>query len=390
MRNNTFMIQNAAIYLDYNATTPCDPLVVEKMRPYFSEIYGNPSNSLHRQGRKAAKAVDEARDQVAELISADPKEIYFTSGATESNNLAIFGIARLSQKNDRRCIVTCQVEHKAVLLPCKKLEHEGFEIVFLPVDSGGRVHLKDAISAIDDKTLLVSIQAANNEIGTLQPIAEISDIAHKHGAWIHTDAAQAVGKIPVDVDDLGVDLLSMSAHKLYGPKGIGALYIRGGTRNIPIEPLILGGGQESGLRSGTTNVPAIVGFGEACRIVSKKQPEEGIRIAGLRAQLELALMENISSLRINGDRVQRLPNTSSLTFPGVDADALLLNLPDVMMGTGSACTSGAIEPSHVLQAIGLNRDDASSTIRASLGRYTTDIDIQRACLLIGEALKTLS
>ena len=378
------------IYLDYNATTPCDPLVVEKMRPYFSEIYGNPSNTLHRQGRIAAKAVDEARDQVAGLISADPKEIYFTSGATESNNLAIFGIARLLQKNARRRIVTCQVEHKAVLLPCKKLENEGYEIVFLPVDSGGRVQMDDAVTAIDDKTLLVSLQAANNEIGTLQPIVEISAIAHEHGAWFHTDAAQAVGKILVNVDDLGVDLLSMSAHKLYGPKGIGALYIRGGTRHIPIEPLILGGGQESGLRSGTTNVPAIVGFGEASRIVSKTLSGESIQITSLRDRLEQALTENISSLRINGNRVQRLPNTSSLTFPGVDADALLLNLPDVMMGTGSACTSGAIEPSHVLQAIGLSRDDASSTIRASLGRFTTESDIQKACILIAEAFYKLA
>jgi cysteine desulfurase len=377
------------IYLDYNATTPCDPRVVEIMLPYFSQIYGNPANGLHRQGRMGAKAVDEARQRVADLIGAQPGDIYFTSGATESNNQAIFGVARLVRQNHRRRIVTCQVEHKAVLLPYKKLEQQGFEVVYLSVDSGGRILVEDAAVAIDENTLLVSIQTANNEIGTLQPVAEIAKIAHEHGAWMHTDAAQAVGKIPVDVEELNVDLLSMSAHKLYGPKGIGALYIHGGAQNIPLEPLLFGGGQESGLRSGTTNVPAIVGFGEACRIASEALWAENERIAGLRDQLEQVLVKNIASVRINGDCNHRLPNTSSLTFPGVDADALLLNLPDVMMGTGSACTSGAIEPSHVLQAIGLNRDDASSTIRASLGRFTNESEIQKAGSLIVEAVSKL-
>lgn len=374
------------IYLDYNATTPCDPRVVEKMLPYFSQFFGNPANSLHRQGRMGAKAVDEARQQVAKLIRSQPGEIYFTSGATESNNQAIFGVARFVRQNNRRKIVTCQIEHKAVLLPCKKLEQQGFEIIYLPVDSGGRVHVEDAAAAIDENTLLVSIQTANNEIGTLQPIAEIAKFAHEYGAWIHTDAAQAIGKILVDVDELNVDLLSMSAHKLYGPKGIGALYIRGGARNIPLEPLFFGGGQESGMRSGTTNVPSIVGFGEACWIANEALGVESKQIAGLRDQLEQVLTGNLPSLQINGDRSYRLPNTSSLTFPGVDADALLLNLPKVMMGTGSACTSGAIEPSHVLQAIGLSRDDASSTVRASLGKFTSESEIQKAGSLIVEAV----
>ena len=377
------------IYLDYNATTPCDPRVVEKMLPFFSQVYGNPSNSLHRQGRMAAKAVDEARQQVADLIGAQPGEIYFTSGATESNNLAIFGIVRLITKVDCRRIVTCKVEHKAVLLPCKKLERSGFEIIFLPVDTEGRVQLEDVAEAINDKTLLVTIQAANNEIGTLQPIVEIAAIAHQDGAFVHSDAAQLVGKLPVNVDMLGIDLMSMSAHKLYGPKGVGALYIRGGARSIPIDPLIVGGGQEGGLRSGTTNVPAIVGFGEACRIAKELVEGESTRIAGLRNQLEQALAKENPSIRINGKNVPRLPNTSSLSFPGVDADALLLNLPEVMMGTGSACTSGAIEPSHVLQAIGLSREDASSTIRASLGRFTTESDIQIACSLIAESINRI-
>lgn len=377
------------IYLDYNATTPCAPNVVEKMLPYFNQIYGNPSNTLHRQGRMASNAVDEARQQVADLIGAQSGEIYFTSGATESNNLAIFGVVRLMSKSDRRRIVTCQVEHKAVLLPCKKLFQSGVEVTFLSVDAEGRVRLEDAAAAINDVTLLVTIQAANNEIGTLQPIAEIAAIAHQHGALVHTDAAQLVGKLPVSVDTLGIDLLSMSAHKLYGPKGIGAIYIRGGTRHIPIEPLLIGGGQESGLRSGTTNVTAIVGFGEACRTANELVEGEAIRIASLRDQLEQALTKDIPSLRINSKNAPRLPNTSSLTFPGIDADALLLNLPHVMMGTGSACTSGAIEPSHVLQAIGLSRDDASSTVRASLGRYSTKEEIVEAGNQITAAWKEL-
>lgn len=383
------MNKGEGIYLDYNATTPCDERVLEKMLPYYSQIYGNPSNGFHRQGRMAAKAVDEARQQVADLIGAQPEEIYFTSGATESNNLAILGLAQLGSKNKRGRIVSCKIEHKAVLQPCKKLENLGFDMFFLPVDSSGVAELGSAHSAINDQTFIVTIQAANNEIGTLQPVTEIAAIAHQHGALVHTDAAQLAGKLPIDVETLGIDLLSMSAHKLYGPKGVGALYIRGGARQIPVEPIILGGGQENGLRSGTTNVPAIVGFGEACRLASEMIEAEALRIKGLRDQFEQTLADKIPSLRINGKNAPRLPNTSSLTFPGIDADALLLNLPDVMMGTGSACTSGAIEPSHVLQAIGLSRQDAASTMRASLGRYSTDIEIDAAVSLIVDAWKML-
>ncbi|MDD2942832.1 MAG: cysteine desulfurase family protein [bacterium] len=370
------MIHNNLIYLDYNATTPCDQRVVEKMLPYFTQVYGNPANGLHIQGRMASDAVDEARHQVAECIGAYPGEIYFTSGATESNNIAIRGLAWQKKQNNRYRIITSVIEHKAVLQPCKKLEEDGFEITLIPVDSNGLVRVEDIKSVIDDRTLLITVQTANNEIGTLQPISEIAEIAHQYGALMHTDAAQAVGKILVNVDDQGVDLLSMSAHKLYGPKGVGALYIRGGTRNIPLEPLILGGGQEKGLRSGTTNVPAIVGFGEACQIAKELVNDELFRITSLRDQFEQTLTKEIHSLRINGKNAPRLPNTSSLTFPGIDADALLLNLPEVMMGTGSACTSGAIEPSHVLQAIGLSREDSFSTIRVSLGRFTTVDEIE--------------
>jgi cysteine desulfurase len=383
-------MKSSGIYLDYNATTPCEPRVVEKMQPYFTEIYGNPSNSLHRQGRLAAKAISEARDQVAKLIGAESKEIFFTSGATESNNLALFGITSFGQKQNRRRIVTNVVEHKTVLLPCKKLAKMGFEVIFLPVDSGGRVRIKDAEQAINDTTLMVSIQGANNEIGTLQPITEIANLAHKSGAWMHCDAAQVIGKLPFNVDGWNVDLVSISAHKFYGPKGIGALYIRGGNKYISIEPLFLGGGQENGLRSGTMNVPSIVGFGEACRMVEELVNIDADRITNLRDKFEQTLTKNIPSLQINGKNAHRLPNTSSLTISGIDADALLLNLPEVMMGTGSACTSGAIEPSHVLQAIGLSREDASSTVRASLGRYTSEEDIYNASSLIAEAVINLS
>ena len=366
------------IYLDNNATTPCDPRVVEAMLPYFSEIYGNPANGLHRQGRMAAKAVDEAREQVANLIGARASEITFTGGATESDNLTILGLARSANNTNRRKIVTSAIEHKAILEPCHKLSQAGFEVVFLPVDLNGVTSLDAAREAIDDQTLLVSLQAANNEIGVIQPVQQIAELAHSHGAWMHCDAAQAVGKIPTLVDQLDVDLLSISAHKLYGPKGVGALYIRTRARRSGLEPLTYGGGQEGGLRPGTSNVPAIIGLGKACLLAQETIPEEIDRIALLRDQLETQLQQNIPSLRVNGQSVPRLPNTSNLLFPDVEADALLLNLPEIMLCTGSACTSGAMEPSHVLQAMGLSRLEAHRVVRASLGRFTTETEILKA------------
>ena len=383
------MIQSP-IYLDYNATTPCDPRVVEKMLPFFGEIYGNPSNGLHIQGRKSAKAVDDAREQVAGLISARSNEVVFTSGATESNNLAILGIAHMRQKSNRKRIVTCVVEHKAVLLPYKKLKENGFDVVFLSVDKNGRVSMDEARQAISDTTLLVSIQGANNEVGTLQPVRELAKIAHQHRALFHCDAAQAVGKVPVNVDDLGVDLLSMSAHKLYGPKGVGALYVRGGSNSIPMEPIWYGGGQENGLRSGTTNVPGIVGFGEACSLAKLELETDFSRIQETRDQIETQLAFQIPSMLINGKGAERLPNTSSLTFPGIDADALIFNASEIMVGTGSACTSGAIEPSHVLTAMGVSRENASSTIRVSLGRFNKKEEIQAITEVIKRAYHILS
>jgi cysteine desulfurase len=385
------MSSGPSIYLDYNATTPCDPRVVEKMLPFFSEWYGNSATGLHLQGRRAARAADEAREQVAALIGCQPGELVITGGATESNNLAILGLGRANRCNGRTRIVTSAVEHKAVLLPCQKLQEEGYELIVLPVDAQGRISVEEAEEKIDDRTLLVSLQAANNEVGTLQPVARIAEIAHAHGAIVHCDAAQAVGKIPVDLNtqDWHVDLLSVSAHKLYGPKGAGALYLRNGPHAHPLVPLQYGGGQEYGLRPGTSNVPGIVGFGEACRICQVELAEESLRIAALRDRLEGALLASVAGLRINARGAERLPNTSSLTFPGIDADALLLNLPEVMMGTGSACSSGALEPSPVLQAIGLSREQAASTVRASLGRFTTEADIGRACWLMALAWKHL-
>jgi cysteine desulfurase len=384
------MQQSDGIYLDYNATTPCDPRVVEKMLPYFRQVYGNPANGLHRQGRMAAKAVDEARERVAELIGAQPKEIIFTAGATESDNLAILGVARMARGSERKRIVTCAIEHKAVLLPCKKLKEEGYEVVILPVDSNGRISVQEAIQAITPDTLLVSIHFANNEIGVIEPVNELTQIAHQQGALFHSDAAQATGKIPVNVNKSGIDLLSFSSHKLYGPKGIGGLYVRGGMTKIPLEPIAYGGGQEEGLRSGTLNVPAIVGFGEACQIVSQNIETEGERIRNLRDMFEQGLTSQIPGLHLNGDPESRLPNTASLTFKRIEADALLLNLPEVMMGTGSACTSGAIEPSHVLQAIGLDRSDAFSTVRVSLGRFTTEEEILAAISYLMKAWRICS
>jgi len=378
------------IYLDYNATTPCDPRVVEKMMPYFSETYGNPSNGLHLQGRKSAKAVDDAREQIADLINARANEIVFTSGATESDNLAILGIAHMHQNGKRKRIVTCVVEHKAVLLPCKKLQENGFDVVFLPVDKSGKVSIVEARQAINDETLLVSIQGANNEVGTLQPIKELVEITHEHGALFHCDGAQMVGKICVNVDELGFDLFSMSAHKLYGPKGVGALYMRGGSNSILLEPIWYGGGQENGLRSGTTNVPGIVGFGEACSLAKLELEDDFAKIQEIRNKIEIQLASKIPSMLINGKDTERLPNTSSLTFPGIDADALILNAPGIMIGTGSACTSGAIEPSHVLTSMGISREDASSTIRISLGRFTSTNDSNLVVSEINRSYSTVS
>jgi len=381
------------IYLDYNASTPVDERVLSTMLPYFSEVYGNPSNGYHWQGRKAARAIESARGAVAGLIGAQASEIIFTSGATESNNLAILGFARASKGRDRHNrtrIVISSVEHKAVIQPAKTLSAEGFEVVFLPVDNRGIVKVEEAEKLIDDRTLMVSIQAANNETGVIHPIPELIDIAHQHGAIFHCDASQAVGKISVDVKAWDVDLLSLSGHKFYGPKGIGALYLKGGQFRSTFEPLCFGGNQEKGTRPGTENVPAIVGLGEASRLAQELLEEERQRIQQLRDMMEERLLEQLPSASVNGAGTKRLPNTINITIPKVPADVLLLNLPEVMMGTGSACSSGTPSPSHVLLSMGLNSELASATVRISLGRFTSEEEIERAINLIISAVKKLS
>ncbi|MBF6595946.1 MAG: cysteine desulfurase [Thermaceae bacterium] len=377
------------IYLDNHATTPCDPRVLEAMLPYFTEVFGNPSSALHRHGRRAAEALERARGHVGNLIGAEPGEVIFTSGATESNNLAILGAARGDQTGRKR-ILTTPIEHKAVLEPFRQLEGQGYELVWLPVDSRGRADAETARRLINDDTLLVSVQAANNEIGTIQPVAEIAEVAHRHGAIVHCDATQAVGKIPFDVGGWGVDLASLSAHKLYGPKGVGALYVSRRFRKGSLRPLVLGGGQEAGVRSGTHNMPGIVGLGEACVIAGEALAGEQARVSGMRDALEERLRSVIPNLQINGDLGNRLPGNSSLSFTEVEADALILNLPDLALSMGSACNSGTIEPSYVLTAIGMSRESANSTVRVGWGRFNTTGDIELASTQIIEAYLRLT
>jgi len=375
------------IYLDNHATTPCDPKVLEEMLPFFTELFGNPSSTVHAEGRKAADAIEVARDQVASLIGARPKEIIFTSGATESNNIAIQGLAREADRN-RRKIVTTPIEHKAISNQCKALERDGYEIVYLPVNKAGEVDIQKAEDEIDNKTLVVSIQAASNEIGTIQPIKKLASISRRVGAFFHTDAAQAVGKIPIDVQEWDVDLLSLSAHKLYGPKGVGALFVRGGVYAMPISPLVYGGEQEFNLRSGTLNTPGIIGLGKACELCAEELENEMERLTSLRNLFESKLIEKLEVQR-NGALERRLPNNSSLTFKYIDAEALIINMPELAISTGSACTSGALEPSRVLQAIGLSREEADCTIRIGLSRFTTYDEINSASKIIFDTVKKL-
>jgi cysteine desulfurase len=375
------------IYLDHHATTPCDPRVVQVMLPYFAEHFGNPS-SQHGAGRVAANAVENARGQLASLVGAIPKEIVFTGGSTESDNLALLGVAR-AHHGDRRKIITLATEHKAILNTAHQLEREGFELVIVPVDSMGRVDLNFLESCLDEETLLVSAHLANNEVGTIQPLVAIAEMAHRHGALVHSDATQAVGKIPVNVDELDVDLMSISAHKMYGPKGVGALFVRGGPRAIPLSPLVFGGGQEWSSRSGTYNVPGIVGFGEAASIAQKLLPDEVVRLARLRNELEWQLAGKVADLTVNGDTENRLPGSSSLRFLGVGAEALIANLPGLALSTGSACNSGAPEPSYILLAMGLSREEAYATLRVGIGRFNTEEEIRYSASAIFNAVTSI-
>lgn len=352
------------------------------MLPYFSKVFGNPSSRNHRFGWEAAEAVERARKEVAALVGASPKEIVFTSGATEADNLAIKGVAA---RSSRRHVVTAATEHKAVLDPCRRLEAEGWRVTVLPVTADGLVDLDDVDRAVTADTAIVSVMLANNEIGVIQAIADIAGIAHARGAVVHTDAVQAAGRIPVDLGALGVDLASFSAHKIYGPKGVGALYVRRGVRDLA--PLMDGGGQERGLRAGTLNVPGIVGFGAACEIARRELDEESIRIAALRDRLWTALQANASGLGVNGSTSARLPGNLNVTFDGVDGEALLLGLDGVAVSSGAACT--AAEPSHVLTALGLSRDRALASLRFGIGRTTTEAEVDHAAGRVAAVVRQL-
>jgi cysteine desulfurase len=379
---------NRPIYLDYQATTPLDPRVFEAMKLFFIEEFGNASSSTHLYGWNAEKAVEKARRQIAELINSESKEIIFTSGATESNNLALIGLA-LSHKEKGNHIITTRVEHKSVLDTLKFLETQGFEITILPVDSKGKVSTQDVISALTNKTILLSVILANNEIGTINSVNEIGLIAKNHGVIFHVDAAQALGKIPIDVKTISADLISFSAHKVYGPKGVGALFIRKQTPRLRLTPLIHGGGHELGLRSGTLNVPGIVGFGEACALAQKELLAEAKRVGLLRDAFQKELEKALPDIKINGDLENRLPHNLSLSFKGVDSSSLIRSLKEVAVSPGSACATASLAPSHVLTAIGLPDDLAQSTIRFGFGRFTTSEEASKAAQLVIKAVKTL-
>ncbi len=378
------------VYLDYHATSPCDPRVVDAMLPLFHEEFGNPSSRGHAVGRASEERVETARQKVADAIGARPTEIVFASGATEANNLALMGAARLRRDaGDGDRVVSVATEHKSVLEPLHALEEEGFSVTFLPVDGRGLVDPAAGAEAVEDGTVLVSVMLANNEIGTIEPIAEIAAIAHEAGAWVHTDAVQAIGKIPVDVDELGVDLLALSAHKFYGPKGVGALYVRQKPRRIKLDPILLGGGQERGFRSGTHNVPGIVGLGIACEICEADREEECVRLAALRDRLQAGLEERIDEIVVNGHLEHRLPHNLSVSILHVDGEALLLSLDDICISSGSACRSSAPGASHVMKAIGHDDELGKSTIRFGLGRWTTVEEIDYAIDRVVEVVDRL-
>ncbi|MFN2420284.1 MAG: cysteine desulfurase family protein [Gemmatimonadota bacterium] len=378
------------VYLDYHATTPCDPRVLEAMLPYFCETFGNPSSRSHAFGRAAEDSVERARQQVATAIGARPQEIVFTSGATEANNLALIGVVRARRAaGDGDHVIGTRIEHKSVLEPLKAMADEGYQVTLVEVDDRGRVDPEDVARAMTDATILVTVMFANNEIGTIEPVAEIAAIAHERGAWFHTDAVQAVGKIPVDVDELDVDMLALSAHKFYGPKGSGALYVRQRPRRIELAPGICGGGQERGLRSGTHNVPGIVGLGMACEIGQAERATESERLARLRDRLEVGLLTEVDGLMINGDTDRRLPHNLNVTVPYVDGEALLLSLHDIACSSGSACRSSAPGASHVMKAIGREDELGRSSIRFGLGRWTTEEEIDYAIGRVGDTVARL-
>jgi cysteine desulfurase len=376
------------IFLDNHSTTPVDPRVLDEMLPFFTLRFGNAASRNHSFGWEAEKAVEQARGQVARLIHCDPKEIIFTSGATESNNIALKGIAE-SYREKGNHLITVVTEHKSILDTMKRIEKGGFDITYLPVDFHGRIDPNAVRAAITPKTILISVMIANNEIGVIQPISEISKIAKEKGVLVHSDAAQAVGKIPVDVQEIGIDLLSLSAHKMYGPKGVGALYLRRGNPRIRVSPLIDGGGHERGIRSGTLNVPGIVGLGKASELCEKEMDAEGVRLSRLRDRLKEIIFGQLDEVYLNGHPKERLPHNLNISILHVEAESLLLAVSEIAISLGSACTTGTVSPSYVLRALGLSHDLAHASIRFGLGRFNTDADLEYAGQRIVEAAKRL-
>jgi len=362
------------IYMDNHATTPVDPRVLEAMLPYYTEHFGNAASRNHQFGWEAEQAVEKAREQIAKLVGATAKEIIFTSGATESDNLAIKGVAEMYKEKGNH-IITAATEHKAVLDTCKRLEKYGYRVTYLPVGADGLINLEDLKRAIDDKTILVTIMYANNEIGVLQPIAEIGKICHEKGVLFHSDAVQAIGKVPVNVIKDNIDLMSITAHKLYGPKGVGALYVRRKNPRVQLTAQVDGGGHERGMRSGTLNVPNIVGLGKACEIAMNEMPEESKRLAHLRDKMKKKFEDNLDEIYTNGSMEHRLPGNLNMSFVYVEGESLLMGINDIAVSSGSACTSATLEPSYVLKALGLGDDVAHSSIRFGIGRFNTEAEI---------------
>lgn len=376
------------IYMDYHATTPMDPRVFEAMKPYFMETFGNAASRNHSFGWEAEEAVEKSRKQIADLIGANTKEIVFTSGATESNNLALKGIAEMYAEKGNH-IITAATEHKAILDTCKRLEKHGIRVTYLPVQTNGLVDLEMLKEAITDKTILISIMYANNEIGVIQPMAEIGKIAKAKGVLVHSDATQAVGKVPVNVIKDNIDLMSMSGHKIYGPKGVGALYVRRKSPRVQITAQMDGGGHERGMRSGTLNVPGIVGLGEACAICNADMPTESKRMAYLRDKLRVKLESELDEVYINGTMEHRLPNNLNISFAYVEGESLLMGINDIAVSSGSACTSATLEPSYVLKALGAGDDLAHSSIRFGLGRFNTEEEVDYVAAKVIDVVKKL-
>lgn len=363
------------VYMDNHATTPIDPRVLEAMLPYFTEMFGNAASRNHSFGWEAEAAVDEAREQIARLIHASsPKEIIFTSGATESDNLAIKGVGEFYKEKGNH-IITCVTEHKAVLDSCKTLERRGYKVTYLPVDPYGLVDAEQLREAVTERTILISIMAANSEIGTIHVIKEIGRVAKEKGIIFHCDATQGVGKIPMDVEEMGIDLLSMSAHKIYGPKGIGVLYVRSKKPRVRLSPIIDGGGHERGMRSGTLNVPGIVGLGKACQIAQEELPKEARHLIQLRERLKEGIFSRLDEVYLNGHPTQRLPGNMNISFAYVEGESLLMGLKEIAVSSGSACTSATLEPSYVLRALGVEEDLAHTSIRFGLGRFNTEEEV---------------